>query len=507
MNKTLRKINLILLIAILLPSIFFAVYEISNLSESEEVIERIYKNQLDAILFSVNQYSEDVVSQWRNKIINGLSNPSGKLMPFFNLYSPIDLVFTVDSLNTISLYSKSGINDSMKAITNSILDSNKNPIDKLRAYKKEGYLKLEPVKLSPVSSCVIFLLDDNTLCGIIFNSSLFVREMLSPKIRGISGEEFIITVFNNNSKSQIFSTEEIRLEDMQQQASLWLLPAYDLGIMLKGQTIDELVKERSYTNLILILVLIVFLIGGVIFVLRNIKKEIELTQIKSDFVSNVSHELRTPLALISMFSETLEMGRVRTEEKKKEYYSIIKQETGRLSRIVNKILSFSQIEAGKRKYSFDQTNINSIIKNILNTYSFHLDNNGFKYSFKEDESIPEITADKEALTEAVINLIDNAVKYSKDNREIVIKTGSENNSVFIEVSDRGVGISYEDQKRIFDKFFRVSSGHVHNTKGTGLGLTLVKHIVDAHNGEIRLTSSPGKGSSFKLIFKVNKNFT
>ena len=229
----------------------------------------------------------------------------------------------------------------------------------------------------------------------------------------------------------------------------------------------------------------------------------ELAKIKSDFVSNVSHELRTPLALISMFAETLEMGRATTEEKKKEYYTIISKEATRLSRIVNKILSFSRIEAGRKEYHFSKINLNLLVEDVFNSYQFHLKNNGFKFSFLPANAIPEIEADGEAISEAIINLIDNAIKYSTDKKEISIITGTEHGIAFIEVKDKGVGISEENQKKIFEKFFRVSDSLIHNTKGTGLGLTLVKHIVEAHGGKIKVKSKLNEGSSFILSFPIN----
>jgi len=118
--------------------------------------------------------------------------------------------------------------------------------------------------------------------------------------------------------------------------------------------------------------------------------------------------------------------------------------------------------------------------------------------------VPEIKADSEAISEAVINLIDNAVKYSADRKEIKILTGLERDYVFVEVDDKGIGINEENQKKIFDKFFRASEGLVHSTKGTGLGLTLVRHIMDAHHGEIKVKSKPGEGSSFKLNFPIDR---
>ena len=281
-----------------------------------------------------------------------------------------------------------------------------------------------------------------------------------------------------------------------------------MGISLKGETIAGLVKARSKFNFTLIIVLNLVLLTGMWFVYRSIRKEIELAQIRSDFVSNVSHELRTPLALISMFAETLEMERARTEEKKKEYYKIISQEANRLSKIVNKILNFSKIEAGKIKYHFEDIDLNNVVENIFNTYCFHLQSNGFKCSVQLGNNIGLISADREAVSEAVVNLLDNAVKYSKENKDITVKTGSDNETVYVEVKDKGIGISREDQKKIFDKFYRVTSGNIQNTRGTGLGLSLVKHIIEIHKGKIIIDSSPGKGSSFKLHFplkQINKS--
>jgi two-component system phosphate regulon sensor histidine kinase PhoR len=322
-------------------------------------------------------------------------------------------------------------------------------------------------------------------------------------MHSIAGNEFLLAVFKPEDNRIVLSTDRVAIEDLKQTKPLWLLPDYQLGIKLKGKTIEELVKARTNQNLFLIGGITLLIIIGIWLVFRNIKKEIQLAQIKSDFVSNVSHELRTPLSLISMFAETLEMGRVKTDEKKNEYYSIIHSETNRLSSIVNKVLNFSRMEAGKRTFRFEASDLNELIENIFNTYRFHLQNNGFKFDFQPDNNIPLINIDTDAISEAVINLIDNAVKYSEDDKVVILRTGKENGSVFVEVEDKGIGISESDQKKIFDKFFRVSTGYVHNTKGTGLGLSLVKQIINAHKGKIVLTSSPGKGSRFRLLIPVS----
>jgi two-component system phosphate regulon sensor histidine kinase PhoR len=533
MVRPLKRIGIILIIIILLPAAFFSIYEIGSLSSSERVIEEIYNNQLDAILYSVNQFSEDVVSSWTNKInINSVletlrPEQFAEELKKLQRENPIKQIFIVDDLKLdnlrifsppspeikkISLENDATSEDAkFRSAVKSLVRNNTNKIIRLYTYRRGGYRKIESVQtnLSDNSILLIFLLDNEDkpprICGMFVDPINFIRRTLGPKLQEVSQGKFIISVMRGENNQRVYITESTSAREISLKKQLWLLPSFNLSIVLKGTTIQSLVKSRYYVSLILIIILNLVLIAGVWFVFRNIRQEIQLAQIKSDFVSNVSHELRTPLALISMFSETLEMGRVRSEDRKKEYYGIISQEASRLSRIVNKILSFSQIEAGKRKYNFDIVDINEIVQKIYNTYSFHMQNNGFVFTFEPDESLPELKADSESIGEAVINLIDNAAKYSKDKKVIHIKTAQSNDYVFIEVKDEGIGISAENQKRIFEKFYRVTSGDIHNTKGTGLGLTLVKHIMEAHKGSIYLFSTPGKGSTFRLNFNLNND--
>jgi two-component system phosphate regulon sensor histidine kinase PhoR len=307
-------------------------------------------------------------------------------------------------------------------------------------------------------------------------------------------------VKEKNSNTIIFSTGETKAEELRQQKTLWLFPNYELGIRLKGTTIDELAHSRTKRNLMLIVLMDVVLLAGAWFVYRSIRREMELVKAKSDFVSNVSHELRTPLALIRMFGETLEMGRVKSDEKKQEYYSTIVKESERLTRLINNILDFSKMEAGKKQYKFQDADINAIVSSVMHTYSFHLQNEGFTPIVELANNLPLISIDAEAVTEAVINLIDNAIKYSGDEKYLRVRTRQTDSAIAVEVEDHGVGIAEEHRKKIFDTFYRVGTALVHNTKGSGLGLSLVKHIMDAHGGRVEVESAVGKGSVFRLLF-------
>jgi len=526
MNKTVRRIVVILIILILLPAAFLTINEVVSLNQNEKVIEKIYSNQLDAILYSVNQYSEDVVSNWANRIdmfINELRKTDKKDLPgkvdsFYNQLPSLFVVFIADSINDNHI-EVLGWDENNNYISidykyfnfqiHNLLEKNKNQINKLFTYKQAGYRKLEPaVSDSAKGDAILLFIEDlpqgvNKIAGLVIDPKEFVYRILSPKIQEIARQEFVISVFNPSENFQFNSSKDFKVREVQQSRSLWIFPNYKIGISLVGQTIDDLVKQRALTNILLIGLLTVVLILGVWIVYRNIRKEVELAQIKSDFVSNVSHELRTPLSLISMFAETLEMGRIKTEEKKKEYYSIISQEANRLGKIVNSILNFSKMEAGKRQFNFVDSYLNDVVENVYRSYKFHIEQKGFTFNIEKDESIPIIKIDEEAVSEAIVNLVDNAVKYSDSNKKITIRTEQDNNFAFVEVEDEGIGIPPVDQKKVFDKFFRISSGNIHNVKGSGLGLSIVKHIVDAHNGKVELSSEIGKGSKFRLMFPLS----
>lgn len=497
LNTTTRKIGIILLSVILLPALIFSIYQIATLNQSEKMLEEIYRNQLDVLLFSVNQYSEDAAGRLQNEL-NSIIGNKGSLTSNDQLQEFIDENSFVKKI----IFADSTLESPDPAIEK-LLKANGEKLSKLYSYKKENYNRVEPIEYQE-GTFLFFVLDDssfNKLAGILVDSDKFIRDILTDKILSIAKDEFSIYLFNKEKIYDFNSDGDQNPQKLAQQRKLWLLPGYSIAIKLRGETIEDLVKERTQYNLIMLAGLILVLAAGGWFVFRNIRKEVELAQIKSEFVSNVSHELRTPLSLISMFAETLEMGRVKSDDKKKEYYSIISQEASRLSNIVNKILSFSKIEAGKRTFTFKEHDLNEVGEQVFDSYKFHLQNSGFEFEFHKHFFPLKIIADSEAISEAIINLLDNAVKYSKDQKHVELVTGEENNFVFVKVSDKGIGIPKEDQKRIFEKFYRVKSGLVHNTKGTGLGLSLVKQIMDAHKGEVTIDSEFGMGSSFKLKFK------
>jgi len=274
-----------------------------------------------------------------------------------------------------------------------------------------------------------------------------------------------------------------------------------LAIKLRGTTLAAIGQRFALISFLTLAALSLALAGGIALTYRNITKEMALARLKSDFVSNVSHELRTPLSLIRLYAETLEMGRLTSPEKYQEYYRIIRKESERLTGLINNILDFSRIEAGRKEYDFRETDMCELVHNTLDSYRYQLEQSGFQFEEKIDE-VPPLRVDREAMARSLLNLVNNALKYSQDRKFIGVNLYRDNGSVKLEVVDQGIGIPHQEHQKIFEKFYRVGDPLVHNTKGSGLGLSLVRHIVEAHGGEVAVDSTPGQGSKFTIVLPV-----
>jgi signal transduction histidine kinase len=280
-----------------------------------------------------------------------------------------------------------------------------------------------------------------------------------------------------------------------------VFPGLTLAMKMRGTTLAAIGAHFAHTSFLILGSLSLLLTGGIFITYRNVSKEMALAKLKSDFVSNVSHELRTPLALIRLYAETLELGRLNTQEKCQEYYQIIRKESERLTALINNILDFSRIEAGRKEYDFRETDLSELVRNTLESYRYQIELQGFSFEEKIN-SVPPMRVDREAMARSVVNLVNNALKYSQERKHIAVNLYRENGSIKLEVIDHGIGIREEEQSKIFEKFYRVGDPLVHNTKGSGLGLSLVRHIVEAHRGAVHVDSVFGQGSKFTIALPV-----
>lgn len=278
-----------------------------------------------------------------------------------------------------------------------------------------------------------------------------------------------------------------------------ILPSWQLALFHPdGRSVSELMWREKATSLAFLGGTLLVMLLGVGLTVRAAAHEVALSKLKSDFVSNVSHEFKTPLALIRMFGETLETGAVEDESKRREFYGIIRAESERLTHLINRVLDFSRIEAGVKQYNVREADVADVVRRTVDTYRLQTRDRGFTIDAELPPNPVIGRIDPDAISETLLNLLDNATKYSGDSRQIGVSMAATESAVTISVEDHGVGIPKEDLPNIFGKFYRAHTQQTRETPGSGLGLTLVKHIVEAHGGHVDVQSEPGHGSRFSF---------
>jgi signal transduction histidine kinase len=268
------------------------------------------------------------------------------------------------------------------------------------------------------------------------------------------------------------------------------------------QPIPEIVSASTRPQLALMIVLAVAMGLGVFLVAGAAAREVRVAELKSNFVASVSHDLKTPLALIQLFAETLELGRVRTPERAQEYYRIINGESKKLTRLIENILDFSRMEAGLRPYRMEPADLSESLNAVLTRMGTQFSQGNFTITPKIEPDLPRILADEGAAEQAIENLLANAMKYSGDAKTIEIEAKRVNGHIVVSVTDHGIGIARREQGRIFRKFYRVQRELGGGPQGTGLGLAIVDHTMRGHGGFVRVESEPDRGSTFSLHFPI-----
>jgi signal transduction histidine kinase len=336
--------------------------------------------------------------------------------------------------------------------------------------------------------------------GYQFPSAFLTRELLPSVLQSVDLEPSVIAAVLNERDSVAFAQEKL--------AALNLLAAENFSAVFptwrvvlvdrEGRSLEELVGSERTLYLLLFAGIIAVIAVGIIVIVRAAAHEAEVLRLKADFVSNVSHELKTPLTLIRMFGETLESGLVVDEAKRKEFSSIIRTESERLTHLIDNVLDFSKMDAGKKAYQCEEADLVDVVRSTVEAYRFHARDMGFEIESHFSVEPIFVQIDKDAISQAIVNVLSNATKYSEAEKYIRVEVAQQGPAAKISVEDRGVGIPRESLGRIFEKFYRAPGDKTRETRGTGLGLTLTKHIVEAHRGTIEVESTLGKGSIFTI---------
>lgn len=254
--------------------------------------------------------------------------------------------------------------------------------------------------------------------------------------------------------------------------------------------------------LYIFIAIVIILAFGLFFTIQTVNNELHLSKMKSYFISTVSHEFKSPLTSIRQIAEMLVHGRVPTEERQMKYFNTILQQSERLSHLIDNIIDFSKMEEGQRIFHFEKSNLIPVIKDAIESFRELTAKAGFHISLDISGNIPEIVFDRDAMVQVLHNLLDNAIKYSGESKEIEVQLFSKDDHIVIGVRDYGIGISKEDHDKIFSRFYRAGDELTQTVKGSGIGLTIVKQIVEAHKGTIDVVSEIGKGSIFSVKLPI-----
>jgi signal transduction histidine kinase/tetratricopeptide (TPR) repeat protein len=246
------------------------------------------------------------------------------------------------------------------------------------------------------------------------------------------------------------------------------------------------------------------LVFGLVLTIRTVSRELELARMKSDFVSTISHEFKSPLTSIRQLAEMLHSGRVPSEERRRKYYDVLLEQSERLSLLTDNILSLARIEEGRRGFRFEATDLGVLLREVASSVQDRVRHEDFDISMETEPAGLIADIDRDAVSQALANLLDNAVKYSGESRKIVVRLFSENEEAVITVRDFGVGIRKSDLDKVFDRFYRGGEELTRKVKGSGLGLSLVKEVVEAHRGHVEVESEPGKGSVFTIRLPLRR---
>ena len=284
-----------------------------------------------------------------------------------------------------------------------------------------------------------------------------------------------------------------------------VLPRWEVAAYLTDPgIISSTAQFRTMMMWALIIILFASIVSGGFIVFKALHNEMVLARQKTTFAANVSHELKTPLTSIRMFAEMLKEKRQPDQQKQQKYLGIMVSEAERLTRLINNVLDFSRRGQGKKQYDMKKTDIVLLVENIVESQRMRLEHNGFTINFHTEVGKLDLTVDEEAIKQAVINLLSNSEKYSKNNKQIEVEVARSKEHIIVSIKDRGIGIAAKHARDIFKEFYRIDDSLTSPARGTGLGLTITKKIIQDHKGDVLYFSRDGGGSIFQIKLPIKE---
>ena len=317
-------------------------------------------------------------------------------------------------------------------------------------------------------------------------------------------EDFDYEITDSNNRIFLTSLTVRLVNPIIRESLTGRIPGWQIGVRAKeSEALRRNAQLRMYISMGIIVLLLVIIGISIYYMFKMIHRERELSGMKTDFVSSVSHEMRTPLTTIRMIGEMFQMNMVKDKAMAKEYHDTLSGETERLSRLINKVLDFSRMDSGRKRYNLAREDIGHIIASTVKGFEKYAQVQGYAIKLDIQQNLPGIKVDADAISQVILNLLDNAVKYSPVNKDIKVNVYKKGASIIVEVIDRGIGIEPNKIDRIFERFYRAEDELTRKTKGTGVGLAIVKHIVEAHKGRIEVRSQKNEGTTFTVILPIS----
>ena len=380
------------------------------------------------------------------------------------------------------------VNVSLKAVANKIFDLQ---LDSAAKYN-----------LTPCDSALFKQVDITEIINPSILDSLIYKEFSCMYI-----DNYIYGVYNKQTKKFVIGNNNDLQHDLTTSpykiiiTCLYNPDKYMLSMFFPDE--GKIIFKGMINWVVISLILLLFLVTGYVYIILNLMRQKKLSEMKNDFINNITHEFKTPISTISVAGEMLQNKNVNDDPGKVERYAgIILGENSRIQNQVDQILQLSIIDREALRLKKKEFNAREVIQDTADSFALNLQRREGELSLKLDAASHNIYADKTHFINIISNILDNAIKYSPEKPEISILTKNENENLIIEIKDNGIGISRENQKQVFKKLYRVSTGDLHDAKGFGIGLYYVKKIIEEHGGSVDLESEINKGSTFTIILPL-----
>lgn len=503
LTSPLVRFSIFGLLAIVLPAAVLAVLGYLSLRQWEASADLLFREQARDLASMTTEKVEMLLQHTEDEILGRIE--ALMRQPDFAPATLAEVAATAPFIERLYLVDRGGRLLFPAALTR----EDAGVVSKLLVEISQGFWERGGRRYVPVGDQVILAAvlkreAGSVLVALSRNPEVLRREILEKTLRAVEGPT-IVAVLDDQDRA-VYARAPLEGAERIATASFGpALPSWHVALYHpRGISPRAAIRRQTAVFTIAFGLLLVVIVAGLVVTYRLVKRETEMARLKADFVANVSHDLKTPLSLIRMFGETLEMGRVTDEATIREYYRVITRESERLSRLIDNVLDFSRIEGGARTYDIAPTAVEPLVRETLDAFGYVLAQEGFKVEVTVPPDLPKVPMDAGAVGQALANLVDNAIKFSAEQKWLGIHADIQTGYLTLTVADKGVGIPLAEVEKIFQKFYRVGRSETQGRRGSGVGLALVHHVAEAHGGRVTVESRLGEGSRFTLRLPLRR---